>query len=567
MPGWLQSRTVHYPLLMAVGACLLLINLGGPALWDIDEGRNATATQEMLDSGDWIKPTFNGKLRSHKPALLYWLQMTAVALLGSNEFAIRLPSALAGLATILLVYELARKMFRPSTGLIAGLMLASSTLFCVATHFANPDALLLVCTTAALAAFWFGFTAQRRGWFLAAGAAAGLGALAKGPVGVVLPAAAIASFLFWGRRWNLLFSRTWLQSFLVCMAVAAPWYILVSVETKQEFISEFLLSHNLERALTPMEQHSGPWWYYIAVLAVGLSPWSIYIVATAWCSTWSAFRAPGARLQTIWSSACDQQVPAAGGEASESYRFLACWIGIYLLAFTIAATKLPNYILPVVGPSVILIARMLDRWRAGEWRLPTWAHCISLSVLGLIGTAIALALLSIGGALSLNPFHGRVFPELVSWAWLGAIPLLGAPAGLWCLLRGRRNAYVALLIAVAVAYLSPLAAGVTAVVSRHHAPRALVEASSTYAPSDEIRVVRYQLDFLPSLNFYVHRYVHEAEKEAEVVDWLKQPLPVYVFLQRSDWERIEPSVRSPHRIAAAHTELYKSGELLVVTNR
>ena len=145
-----DHRLGHYALLLAAGGCLFLVNLGGPALWDIDEGRNATAALEMHESGNWVVPTFNGKLRSHKPVLLYWLQAAAYAVFGVNEFAARLPSALAALATVLLVYELGRRMFRPSTGLLAGLALASSVLFCASAHFANPDALLLTFTTATL---------------------------------------------------------------------------------------------------------------------------------------------------------------------------------------------------------------------------------------------------------------------------------------------------------------------------------------------------------------------------------------------------------------------------------
>src|SRR5262245_27399818 len=72
-----NHRTSHYALLLTAGAALFLLNLGGATLWDVDEGRNSTAAYEMLESGNPIIPTFNGALRSHKPALLYWLQLLA----------------------------------------------------------------------------------------------------------------------------------------------------------------------------------------------------------------------------------------------------------------------------------------------------------------------------------------------------------------------------------------------------------------------------------------------------------------------------------------------------------
>src|SRR5947209_10649369 len=125
----LNHRAGHYALLLSAGAALFLLNLGGPSLWDVDEGRNATAAGEMLEADEWVIPTFNATLRSHKPVLLYWLQMTAYRAFGVNEFAARLPSALAALLTILVTYELGRRAFDAATGLLAGLVLASAPLF------------------------------------------------------------------------------------------------------------------------------------------------------------------------------------------------------------------------------------------------------------------------------------------------------------------------------------------------------------------------------------------------------------------------------------------------------
>src|SRR5947209_2965608 len=95
--GMFHRRPAHYALLAATWAVLCLPNLGGPSLWDVDEGRNTQAAVEMRESGNWIVPTFNYQLREDKPALLYWLQMAAYAVCGVGEFAARLPSALAAL--------------------------------------------------------------------------------------------------------------------------------------------------------------------------------------------------------------------------------------------------------------------------------------------------------------------------------------------------------------------------------------------------------------------------------------------------------------------------------------
>src|SRR5437764_7805323 len=97
-----QGRAGHHTLLAVVCAALYLPNLGGPSLWDIDEGNNSECSRNMLESGDWVVPRFNGLLRPDKPAGFYWLQMASYYAFGVNERAARLPSALAALATVLL---------------------------------------------------------------------------------------------------------------------------------------------------------------------------------------------------------------------------------------------------------------------------------------------------------------------------------------------------------------------------------------------------------------------------------------------------------------------------------
>src|SRR5215204_1596160 len=165
----LDRRPAAYLLLVALWALLCLPNLGGPSLWDIDEGNNAECFREMLDSGNLIVPTFNYSLRTDKPVLIYWLQIACAQLVGVNEWSARLPSALAALLAVAAVYELGRRMFTPGAALLAAVVLATSFAFLGAAHFANPDALLLAFSTLALAFFWSDFTSGGKGSLIAVG--------------------------------------------------------------------------------------------------------------------------------------------------------------------------------------------------------------------------------------------------------------------------------------------------------------------------------------------------------------------------------------------------------------
>jgi len=124
----------------ATAAVVFFTNLGGPSLWDRDEPRNAGCAAEMWERGDWIVPTFNDELRAHKPALLYWLMMTAYAVGGVNEFSARFWSAALGAATCLLTYGIGSRLYRPSVGLWAGVALATALNFGVAARAATPRA-------------------------------------------------------------------------------------------------------------------------------------------------------------------------------------------------------------------------------------------------------------------------------------------------------------------------------------------------------------------------------------------------------------------------------------------
>ncbi len=371
----LPDRVRHYLLLLAVAAFLFLPNLGAPSLWDIDEGNNAEAAREMLERGDWVVPVFNYQLRVDKPALLYWLQILAYQACGVSEFAARLPSALGALATLLVTYELGRRLFGATVGLLAGLVLASTGLFCASAHFANPDALLNAFTALTFLFFWRGFAHGRRGWFLLAGLSTGLAVLAKGPVALVLPAAVIGLFLLSVRQVGQLWYRRLVLGLVIFALVALPWYAWVGAETKGQFLRGFLLTHNVGRYRNPMEHHGGQPYYYFLILAAGFAPWSVFLGLAAWYSG------------KAWKESPVRPSP---------HGFLWCWIGVYFLFFSFSGTKLPNYILPLYPPVALLTAHFLDGWRQGTLRPPAWALQVSVACLALIGvgTIVALALAS-----------------------------------------------------------------------------------------------------------------------------------------------------------------------------
>jgi len=562
----IHGRAGHHLLLIAVWALLAVPNLGGPSLWDIDEGNNSECARDMFVSGDYVVPYFNGVWRFDKPALLYWLQAGAYGAFGVGEFAARLPSALAALAAILLTYELGRRLFDPSTGLLGGLVLASATMFCAAAHFANPDTLLAACTILTFLCCWRAFQGGNRRWLLAAGAAAGLGVLAKGPVAVALPVAAVGLFLLWSRRLGLLWDRHVLGAGLLCFLVFAPWYAWVAVDTRGAFLEAFFLTHNVGRYLHAMEGHGGgpagtsrvvgyaaQALYYPLVLLVGLAPWSVFLGLAGWYGLGGRARA---------DAPADQ--PAGG--LPPAYRFLWSWIMVCFVFFAFAGTKLPNYILPLYAPAALLVARFLERWRRGAAEPSRLLLRGALLGFALFGVAAAVALLLAGGLLL--PSLGKI-PRLSGvsvWAAAGAVPVLGAAAAGWLLWCRRRGAALAALGTAAVAFLALLATGAVTAVDAGKAPRPLVRAVLQDRTQREIRLVCFRY-FQPSLVFYSRRQVDMLADEAQMLDRLRYPVAVYLFLPATDWERLRSQVPTPYREVSRHRDLFRRCDVVVVTNR
>jgi 4-amino-4-deoxy-L-arabinose transferase-like glycosyltransferase len=320
------------PLLLCVAVYLgLFFRLGDFPLFDVDEGAFGEATREMLERGDFVTTWLNDQLRFDKPILTYWLQAASVTLFGIDEFALRLPSALAGVAWIAAIFAFTRRQAGKACAHAAALIAATTLGVCVIGRGATADALLNLFL--ALAMFdIYRYQAEprvryrRRAWLWMA-----LGVLAKGPVALLVPGA--ASLLAFGLQGQL---RQWWKAlrdpagWLILLAVAGPWYLLEYLRQGQAFIDGFFLRHNVERFIAPLQGHSGSLLYYVPVALLLLLPYSGLFLRIL----------PG--LRTLRASPLDT--------------FLWCWFGFVFVFFSFAGTKLPHYLIYGITPLFVLMA-------------------------------------------------------------------------------------------------------------------------------------------------------------------------------------------------------------------
>ena len=351
-------------ILLAVFAAGWFCNLGYRHLIKPDEGRYAEIPREMVASGDWLTPRLNGYKYFEKPALQYWMTAAAFTAFGQNEWAARLWPALTGFLGVLLVFWAGKRLFAPPAGLCGAAVAASCALYVVVGHMLTLDMALTFFMSASVFAFAVAQhdsgESERRRWMLVAWAAAALAVMTKGLVGIVLPAGAVAAYVLLQRDWRLLSRLHLVQGGLVFLAIAAPWFILVSL-ANPEFFRFFFIHEHFERFLTREHDRYQPFWYFIPVLLLGVLPWIVGLF-------------PALRL--AWTRS------AAAGFHTQ--RFLLLWCAVVLVFFSASNSKLVSYILPFFPALSLLVGNYL----CSAPRRVLLAQAVLASLLGI---AVALA--------------------------------------------------------------------------------------------------------------------------------------------------------------------------------
>ena len=267
-----EVHRITVPLLL-LAALTFFAGLGRGAITDSDEAFYAESAREMVVSGDWLTPHYNYEPRFQKPVLYYWLTSITYLATGPTEFGARLWAALAGLGLVLVTAACGRRWYDESTGLLAGAIVATNFGYFTIARMALPDLPLTFCITLAIwAALVSTLESERspRKFVLLAALGLGLGFLMKGPVGIIIPLIVIVPVLAIERRSIALTPIDLVLGFVVMMAVAMPWYLLMWFRHGNDYLQSFFVGDNFERFATDRFNDPRPWWFYLPVVAGGL---------------------------------------------------------------------------------------------------------------------------------------------------------------------------------------------------------------------------------------------------------------------------------------------------------
>ena len=503
----MKGTAVQIGVILLVTIAVFFTNLGVPRLWDRDEPRNAGCAAEMLARNDWVVPIFNSQLRPQKPVLLYWLMISAYSVFGVNEFSARFWSAVLAVGTCLATYMIGRRLFDSKIGFVGAIALATSMMFVVAARAATPDSLLVFCSTVSLMFFvlgafpkqskeasefvlsgtdsnepssktdrdhWTGFFPTNSLYVWAAYIAMGLGVLAKGPIGFLLPMAIIGMFGLWktlpikhidSDQPDEIQTKTWLTSTksfalhfvgcfrpihfaktlwamrpltaaLIIVAISAPWFIWVHFRTEGDFTQLFFIGEHFVRATKAMENHDGGVLFYPLMILIGFFPWSCF-----WGPVVIGLFKP------VAPSPQDKRWRAAT-------LFLLCWVGVQVGAFTIAKTKLPSYVTPCYPALALLTASCLVDF-ARQLKLNRSANigAVTDPRVSRLWFYAAFGGLGVGGVLISAGVWGGVGMYLPSVRWLavlGVIPMVASGWLVWELRHQRSQRIVAIYCVGAV---------------------------------------------------------------------------------------------------------------------
>ncbi len=353
----------HLFIIAGMAVILLFIKLGTVSVFQVAEARNSQVPVEMMQSKDYVVPFFNGVMRTDKPPLHYYAMIAAYKIIGIHEAGARFFSAICGLVVIIATWFFVKRNAGIKTAWWSSLILLASLHTIFQFRLATPDPYLIFCHVLSLYCFWEGYKSGRKRYFFAMYVLWGLAILAKGPVGVLLPSATIFFYLLFSKKLNWKTFRSF-QPFLglvTVLLIAVPWFYLVHCKTNGQWTNDFLLQHNVGRFSKTIDgRHKGPFFLPFIFIIAGLFPFSLFMIR-AIGFTWQQRKQNGWLFFNLLAVAC------------------------IVISYSLAATKLINYISPAYPSLAIIIGfYMVNYIRSASINrkslLPEW---IILSVIGI----------------------------------------------------------------------------------------------------------------------------------------------------------------------------------------
>ena len=403
-------------------------------------------------------------------------------------------------------------------------------------------------------------------------AAMGLAVLAKGPVGVVLPGVILILFLLiswrerdlenglltpptgpWWRRWWGIAVQTlrphqivqtlkglhFLIGLGIVLAIAVPWYAAVGYQTNGLWLRGFFLDHNIGRALSAKENHNGfPFYqlYYVVAIHVSCFPWSVFLPVA---------------IYRMWERFID------GADWRDSDRLVACWAGIWFIFFSLASTRLPNYLLPMYPAVALILGRYFHDWQRADVDEGVYSFNLCCRALGFFGILMVIGVY----------IAAYVFLTNDQWlAAIGFVPIAGAYIAIKFLDRELRARVIQTLEAMSL-LLAFLVVGVAPVRVNNYqdTPKFIADARRLAGGADvEIGTYSY---FQPSVVYYAGyagKRVTVLHTPRQAADFLVSHPHAFVITPANKHNELRDELSSNIAELSRHRNFMRRTELILL---
>jgi len=516
-------------LLVLLGLTLFATGLGAHDLWAPDEPDIGEVVREIHLTGSWAVLRDNGQLYFEKPPLYPWLGAIFSLPAGKpTEFALRLPSSLAALLGLLVVFYLGRDLFGRRAGSLAAVVLATTYGYFMEARWAHPDMLWTLWLLLACLSFHLAHRAGGEArWMLVFYLSIGLANLTKGPHGLLIPLLAVLVFLASSRDLGFVRRMGLAWGLPLALLPVALWAAAYR-STGESFPLEALVLR-LAHRFTRGEHHAQPFYHVLISLPVEFFPWVLLLPHALW-----------------------QTFPRPGARPDRDNAYVYSWVLVIFTVFAGSVEKRGVYLLPLLPLLALLVARTWDLALMGWDPSPAdrpirWALGIALTLLA-------------GGAAVVLPKVGRAAPDLLRPAvLLTAMAATGLVAALAVYRRfGGGAALGAFSAGLAAAYLV-IAVSVLPALDHYKSARAFCHRTLSTAGGSPLAMYP---DYHPVYVYYTGRFI-PVLRDREALRRFLSAGPAYCLIEDDVYavERrtLEPGVSVLDRQQIGHREMLLIG--------
>ena len=538
--------------LLAAAVVPFFVKLADSSIWDANEAYYVETPREMIESGDYLNPSFNYEPRFNKPVLSYWIVAGLYRVFGVSIAVERLGIAALAMIMIVAAWFLARAASsHPWAPPLAALGLAVGPRFFMFSRRIFVDMAVTTMMTLTLLFFALAerYPSRRRLFLTLMYVSVGLGVLTKGPVAAAIPFLVFVTYLAVHRELGRLREMMIPTGAMIALLIAAPWYVALYLQHGWTYITGFFIGENVGRFTETIGvQQRGPF-FYLKVLPGDMLPWSLCLPAIvyAWLRDRRA-RQDGSSLRVR--------------------TLLLLWIAVTIVFFSLSQTKQDLYVFPIVAA----VAALGGDWVARSVRLqPDQRNAWFTATFAVIGIVMA----ALGGVV-IYLFSGDTPVYLVSGARESALIMI-AGGVLVAVLPWLRQTFaaVAAVLGVLIAFNWMLALWSLPSFEQFKpvVPLSRVIAQNA-GPQD---VIAHSEVALPSMVYYLRRHIEDDLYSDQLAELLRSDRRVFAVLPADRYEAlrggygVETCVVARHQTAdiklRSLLERWAPPEVLVITNK